>query len=111
MSAEAGVLGPPFIRYNDFVGKIGYLDELENKYKLGFGIKTTETERLFIKANELINMPDLKEEWQIRKAKMLKDKINVTKFMFWFFENYPESVKIMRKNPEYQLKFKSDCEL
>ena len=26
MAAEAGVLGVPFIRCNDFVGRIGYLD-------------------------------------------------------------------------------------
>lgn len=29
MAAEAGVLGTPFVRFNDFVGRIGYLDELE----------------------------------------------------------------------------------
>ena len=39
MAAESGVLGIPFIRFNDFVGRISYLEELENKYKLGFGIK------------------------------------------------------------------------
>jgi len=25
MAAEAGVLGVPFVRFNDFVGRIGYL--------------------------------------------------------------------------------------
>ena len=39
MAAESGVLGVPFIRFNDFVGKIGYLRDLEDNYKLGFGIK------------------------------------------------------------------------
>ena len=29
MAAEAGVLGVPFVRFNDFVGRIGYLRELE----------------------------------------------------------------------------------
>jgi hypothetical protein len=31
---------------------------------------------------------------------MLSDKIDVTAFMVWFVENYPESVKIMKENPD-----------
>ena len=41
MAAEAGVLGVPFVRFNDFVGRIGYLRELEDVYELGYGIKAT----------------------------------------------------------------------
>ena len=41
MAAEAGVLGVPFVRFNDFMGRIGYLRELEDVYHLGFGIKAT----------------------------------------------------------------------
>lgn len=41
MAAEAGVLGVPFVRFNDFVGSIGYLRELEDKYELGYGIHAT----------------------------------------------------------------------
>ena len=38
MAAEAGFLGVPFVRFNDFVGSIGYLRELEDVYELGYGI-------------------------------------------------------------------------
>jgi predicted glycosyltransferase len=41
MAAEAGVLGTPFVRFNDFVGRIGYLRELEDVYQLGYGIHAT----------------------------------------------------------------------
>lgn len=41
MAAEAGVLGVPFVRFNDFVGRIGYLRELEDVYQLGYGIHAT----------------------------------------------------------------------
>ena len=41
MAAEAGVLGVPFVRFNDFVGRIGYLRELEDVYQLGSGIHAT----------------------------------------------------------------------
>lgn len=106
MAAEAAVLGTPSIRYNDFVGKLGYLEELEHKYGLTYGIKTSEPEKLFQKIDELLAMPNLKEEWQKRRQKMLSDKIDVTAFMVWFIENYPESVKVMQENPDYQYNFK-----
>ncbi len=30
------------------------------------------------------------------------DKIDVTTFLVWFVENYPQSVKVMKENPDYQ---------
>lgn len=33
---------------------------------------------------------------------MLADKIDVTAFLVWFIENWPESFKIMKENPDYQ---------
>jgi len=37
---------------------------------------------------------------------MLSEEIDVTAFMVWFFENYPESVQMMSKNPDIQYDFK-----
>ena len=106
MAAEAGVLGIPFVRFNDFVGRIGYLRELEDNYKLGFGVKTTEIHRLYQVIQDLIDMPDRKNIFQERRIKMLSEKIDYAKFLTWFIENYPESGKIMRDNPDYQFNFK-----
>jgi len=106
MAAEAAVLGTPSIRFNDFVGRLGYLEELEHKYGLTYGIKTSEPELLFRKIDELLSIPNLKTEWQKRGEKMLSEKIDVTAFMVWFIENYPESVKVMKEYPEYQYRFK-----
>jgi hypothetical protein len=49
---------------------------------------------------------NLKAIFAERRQKMLEDKIDVAKFMTWFIENYPESVKIMQENPDYQYRFK-----
>jgi hypothetical protein len=38
---------------------------------------------------------------------MLTDKIDVTAFMVWFIENYPESARIVERNPAYQFRFKN----
>ena len=106
MAAEAGVLGVPFVRFNDFVGRIGYLRELEDLYKLGYGIKTNEVDKLYKTVADLIAMPDRAAIFAQRRQKMLSEKIDYAQFLTWFIENYPESARIMRENPDYQYRFR-----
>lgn len=108
MAVEAAMLGIPSLRFNDFVGpkRIGVLVELEEKYKLTYGISSKEPEVLYDKVKEILSLPNIREEWQNRRKKMLADKIDVTAFFTWFIENYPESKKIMKENPDYQYNFK-----
>lgn len=105
MSAESGVLGTPYIRYNDFVDRISYLDELEKKYELGFGIKTIYKNQLFEKIDYLLSQKDLKETWRIKKNKMLSEKIDLTEFLVWLIEEFPDSVNVLNKDMEYQKRF------
>ena len=105
MAAEAAVLGVPFIRFNDFVGQISYLNELENKYKLGYGIGTDNVEKLYSKLEELLNMPNKAEEFLKRKNIMLSEKIDYASFLTWFIENYPNSLEIIKNNPKRQYDF------
>ncbi|MCD4741346.1 MAG: hypothetical protein K8R67_02525, partial [Desulfobacteraceae bacterium] len=100
------VIGVPAIRSNSFVGRISYLEEEEHKYELTYGFKPDDFDNMLKKIDALLKLPDLKKEWQKRRKKMLKDKIDVTAFIVWFVENYPESIKIIEKTPDYQLKFK-----
>ena len=106
MAAEAGVLGTPFVRFNDFVGRLAYLNELENDYHLGFGHKTNDVEGFFASIQKWLDTPDRKAICEKRRQKMLSEKIDYAKFLTWFIENYPESQEIMKKNPEYQNNFK-----
>lgn len=106
MTSEAAVLGTPAIRCNTFVRRISYLEEEEFKYNLTYGFLPENSDSLFLKINELLEMPNLKNEWKNRRENMLKDTIDVTAFFTWFIENYPESAQIMRENPDYQYKFK-----
>jgi predicted glycosyltransferase len=80
MSAEAGVLGTPFIRCNDFVGRIGYLNELENEYQLGFGIKPSDTLKLLEKIEELLHLPGRRDVFSARRNKFLQEKVNVVQY-------------------------------
>lgn len=106
MTSEAAVLGTPAIRMNSFVGRISYLEEEEHKHGLTYGFKPDRFDEMISKIEELLKMPNLKQEWQKRRQKMLSDKIDVTAFMVWFVENYPDTVKIMKENPDYQYKFR-----
>lgn len=81
MTAEAAVLGTPAIRFNDFVGELAYLEELEHTYHLTFGIKTNHPNILIQKTKELLEIPDLKEEWSKRRTYMLSKSINFAEFM------------------------------
>ncbi len=106
MAAEAGLLGTPFVRFNDFVGRISYLAELEDNYHLGFGIPSSDENKLIPKISEMLQTPNLRAIYAERHNKMLTEKIDVTAFLVWFIENYPESFKIMKETPDYQLRFK-----
>jgi hypothetical protein len=107
MAVESAMLGTPGIRYSDFAGEISVLEELEHRYGLTRGLKTSQTEELFELVREYLAHPELKDEFVARRKKMLSEKIDVAAFMIWFIENYPESRKIIKKNPDYQYKFRS----
>jgi len=106
MTSEAAVLGTPALKCNSFAGKLSVPNELENKYKLCYSYLPESAEDFFAKINELLNDTNTKSVFRERKEKMLKDKIDVTAFYVWFIENYPESARIMKEDPEYQLLFK-----
>ena len=112
MAAEAGVLGVPFVRFNDFVGRIGYLRELEDKYQLGYGIKASaegSVDALCERVETLVSMPsaERKATFAARREKMLSDKVDCAKFLTWFIENYPQSADQTRNaNEAFWSRFK-----
>ncbi|RCR67608.1 glycosyltransferase [Larkinella punicea] len=106
MAVEAALLGTPGIRFNDFAGEIGVLNELEYNYKLTSSFKTNEVDRFFEKVNEMLMNKALNAEYKSKQTRMLGEKINVLKFFVWFIENYPKSASIMKENPDYQYNFR-----
>ena len=118
MAAEAGVLGTPFVRFNDFVGRIGYLQELEDIYQLGYGIHATPlsedstirrndgttqpsgVDALYDTVKRLVDMSadERQSLFASRREKMLSEKIDYAKYLTWFIENYPSSAKESRDN-------------
>lgn len=105
MAEEGAMLGVPSI-YLDKKGTC-YTNHLENDYKLlyNYNERGSDQKKAIEKGIELLKS-DVKDEWKKRRDKMLADKIDVTAFLVWFIENYPDSAQIMRKDPYYQWRFK-----
>lgn len=120
MAAEAGVVGTPFVRLNDFVGRLSYLHELEAPtdftprndgyvpkidahvpddvhYSLGYGHKTADVEGFFASIQRWLDTPDRKAICAERRAKMLSEKVDYAKFLTYFIESYPQSAEETRK--------------
>lgn len=101
MASECAMLGTPAIYVNSLTaGTI----EAQQSYGLLFGYRNYVG--VLSKVEELLQNPNLKQEFIQKRDRMLKDQIDVTAFMVWFVENYPESSTIMRQNPAFQDRFR-----
>jgi uncharacterized protein len=100
MASECAMLGTPAIYVNSM--EAGTIDDQE---KNGLLFHFRDFAGVLDKAAEILNNPYSKKESKEKRDKFLKDKIDVTAFLIWFVENYPESIKIMKENPDYQNNF------
>lgn len=105
MSAESAVLGTPAL-FLDEKGR-GYTHDLENKYGLvfNFTISLRDQRQSIDKGIELLQKSD-NRLWQKKRKQLLRENIDVTSFMTWLIESYPESAETLKKDPDYQFRFR-----
>lgn len=101
MAAEAAFLGTPVICVSTAIA--GTLNE---EVKLGLIELYQNPNGVSERAIELFKDTNYKENFSNKVKRVLADLIDPTAFMVWFIENYPESVKIMRENHDYQYNYK-----
>jgi uncharacterized protein len=95
IATEAAILGTPSVHIeSDSHGvatgyRSGNFRELRDKYGLMFFYPDEKT--ALDKAIEILSDPNSKSEWQKKREKLLKDKIDVTEWLTDFIEDYPES--------------------
>ena len=105
MASESAMLGTPAIYVNDLWA--GWTNEETDAGLLYSFKQDLNSQKLSIdKGIELLQMKNLKDLWEKKLSSFLSDKIDTTAFLVWFVENYPESKKIMKEDPNYQLRFK-----
>ncbi|MFB3845040.1 MAG: DUF354 domain-containing protein [Candidatus Cloacimonadaceae bacterium] len=96
MASECAMLGTPAIFLNN--NKFGCIDD-QSDYGLihVFTEKEEDQEKAILKAIELAKSENIKAEYTLKRDAMLKNKIDVTAFLVWFIENYPDSEKEIRR--------------
>jgi len=105
MAMEAAMLGVPNIRVSDFVGKIGVLNEVEQRWQLSMGFRPDAVDRVTKQMEAFLADPGTRAEWRARREAMVADKISVTDFLIWFLEEYPSSVALLGRDRDMQLRF------
>jgi predicted glycosyltransferase len=105
-ASECAVLGTHAIYVNSL--RVGTIHEEDEKYHLvsDFSHGDCTDQQVIEKAKTLLSDVFLRQKGKMKRSALLGDSIDVTGFLIWFIENYPESIKIWRVNPEYQKKFK-----
>lgn len=96
MATESALLGTPSIYISSLVGTMGNFVELEQKYSLIYSYNYSCD--ALNKAIEFLQARDLKNAWKNKLDVLFEEKIDVTAFMIWFIENYPDSFMIMKNN-------------
>ncbi len=106
MPAECSVLGTPSVMMHNTTSL--YLKEQQEKYGLCYCFtESAENQSAAIdKGVEFLQTQNLKETWIRKRDALLHDKIDVTGFLVWFIENYPQSKFRMQEDLDYHLNFR-----
>ncbi len=83
IASEAAVLGVPAIYVSS--SRRGYTNEQEKKYGLVYNFSNQK--QAIEKAIELSKRKNLRREWQKKRKQMLKEKVDVTKWLVNFVED------------------------
>ena len=103
-ASEAAVLGTHAIHISTTAKYCGVFCDL-NRHGL---LWTSENDEETIqKAIELLQDSNLKSMGQYKRGCLVEEKIDVTAFMIWFIENYPESADLMKEDSNFQDTFRS----
>ncbi|MGB9940443.1 DUF354 domain-containing protein [Methanosarcina sp.] len=84
MASEAAILGVPSIYVSNT--QRGYLNELEKKYGLAYTIQRKN--EALKKAAEILGNESCRNEWFLKRKKMLSEKIDVAEFIVETVEAY-----------------------
>ena len=91
MASECAVLGTPNILINSRAPYIGIHKELSQRFKLQYIFSTISEAWDLIDYFACSSEP--KEEMRHKVDILYKNKIDVTAFLVWFIDNYPNSIR------------------
>jgi uncharacterized protein len=107
MCSEAAVLGVPSIEYDNYFNEIEQMIQLKDEYNLITCIEPPDENALMSALDEhLQNLTVKKKQCKAQLDRYLRDKIDVSGFLVWMFENYPDSYNQFKNDPSIQYRFK-----
>lgn len=103
LASECALLGIPTIYINS--RKAGVIDVKANA---GLIYHFRYEKGLIDKTLEILNSDHYQNMHRELAIAFQKNKINLSKFLVWFIENYPTSARTLKENPDYQYNL-NDC--
>lgn len=101
LATECALLGVPTIYINSRTAGV-----ISAQYEAGLLYHFISDQGLISLAHRLLLNPDINFMHRERAMLFLKDKVNLSNFLFWFLNSYPGSKSVMRSNPNYLNRFK-----
>lgn len=93
MTSEAAILGVPALKCNTFAGRLSVPNMLEKKYGLCYAYQPTQFDEMYHHIEQLLarDSDELKNEWEVKRQRMLHDMIDPTEFFVNYIEtHYPK---------------------
>lgn len=100
IASESTLLGIPVVYINSRESDL--IDEHE---KWGLLTHYRKFDGVIEKISEIINDFESRSKNFVKRDEMLKNKIDVTSFLLWVIECYPESARVMEQDPDFQKRF------
>ncbi len=101
MASESALLGT----FAVFINSLPLMCNIKVGQEAGLIRHFQKTEGVEDFISSLMNNLDLKNESKRKAEELRKKHINPAAFLNWFIESYPESADVMKKTPEFQLRF------
>jgi predicted glycosyltransferase len=100
MSAEAAFIGTPTICIT--TANAGTLDE---EVRLGLIELYRTSDGIIERAVEILKNETFKEAFKLKSTQITKSKVDLTAFLIWFTQNYPQSLNQMQMDSNAYKKF------
>jgi uncharacterized protein len=93
MCAEAAVLGTPSLEVDDWYGDFRQYRELNERYGLVQGFRSTDCDGLLQKIEELLSTSrGQRDEFQRRRSRLLDEKMDVSSLFIRILAGFPEGI-------------------
>ncbi|MDX9694899.1 MAG: DUF354 domain-containing protein [Bacteroidales bacterium] len=101
LASECALMGIPSVYVNSRSAGV-----INAQVEAGLLYHFKSSERVLDKIKDILSDDKYFSHHKTLAQEFLRNKIDLSKFLVWFIENYPTSASIMKENPDYQYNFR-----